>query len=180
MRIAYTIFFELRERFSQWTATAEKTPEDDDKCSVASRISLSSSVSTISELRKAKAQFLVLEHKLKEIQEMHELELAADIQIKELELKQQLFDTQCELGEAVLEKSVWREADDEDRAVIYVSSPAPRSATEYLRPDGHADGGRTGVSSTGRKDVSDFLRILRQLSTCGKLCLRRQRQGFNA
>ncbi|KAH3792398.1 hypothetical protein DPMN_145894 [Dreissena polymorpha] len=48
-------FVKFRERFSQWTATDEKTPEEDDACSVASRISSASSESAISALRKAKA-----------------------------------------------------------------------------------------------------------------------------
>ncbi|KAH3721694.1 hypothetical protein DPMN_064642 [Dreissena polymorpha] len=153
-------FVEFRERFSQWTATDEKTPEEDDACSVASRISSASSGSAISELRKAKAKRLVLEHKLKKMKERHEFELAS----KELKLKKQMFDTQCELEEAALEESVWREADcdksgtktdDEDRAAINLSSLAPRSATEYPGPDVHADGGRAGVLSTGSVGVSD-------------------------
>ncbi|KAH3715405.1 serine/arginine repetitive matrix protein 2-like [Dreissena polymorpha] len=154
-------FVEFRERFSQWTAIDKKTPEEDDACSVASRISSASSGSAISELRNAKAKRLVLEHKLKKMKEGHEFELAS----KELKLKKQMFDTQCELEEAVLEESVWREADcdksgtktdDEDRAAINVSNLAPRSATEYPGPDVHVDGGRAGVSSTGSVGVSDL------------------------
>ncbi|KAH3749358.1 hypothetical protein DPMN_183855 [Dreissena polymorpha] len=80
-------FVEFRERFSQWTATGEKTPEEDDACSVASRISSASSGSAIKELWKAKAKRLVLEHKLKKMKERHEFELAS----KELKLKKQII-----------------------------------------------------------------------------------------
>ncbi|KAH3860195.1 hypothetical protein DPMN_023087 [Dreissena polymorpha] len=38
----------------------------------------------------------------------------------------------------------------------YLSSPAPRSATEYPWPDVHADSGQAVVSSTGCEGVSDL------------------------
>ena len=59
-----------------------------------------------------KAKRLIAEHKLKRLTETHALERAH----KELELKQQLFEQQCEVEEATLEESVWQLAVNEDTA----------------------------------------------------------------
>ena len=103
-----TNFVEFQDRYYQWTSGRNRPiPEDDDGRSDVSRISL---VSSKLKLRNAKAKRLLAEHKLKRLSEKHELQRAQ----RELEIKQQLLEQQCELKEASLEESVWQQAVDED------------------------------------------------------------------
>ena len=62
------------------------------------------SVSSQSRLRSAKAKRRIAEYKLKRLTAKHALERAH----KELELKQQLYEQQCEVEEATPKESVWQ------------------------------------------------------------------------
>ena len=102
-------FHEFQDQFSQWIQSIEeKTLEDDDGGSVVSRVTsnASTTVSSRSRLQSAKAKRLVAEYKLKKLNENLQLERAK----KELEIKQQLLESESELGQARIEESVWQEA----------------------------------------------------------------------
>ena len=79
-------------------------PEDIDGRSAVSRIS------SQFKLRNAKGKRLLAEQKIEALSKNHELQRAQ----RELELKQQLLEKQCELEEASLEESVWQQAGNED------------------------------------------------------------------
>ena len=107
-----TNFVEFQDRYYQWMSGRNRPiPEDDDGRSDVSCISSQTSSTLVSskfKLRNAKP--LLAEHKLKRLSEKHELQRAQ----RELELKQQLLEQQCELEEASLEESVWQQAVNED------------------------------------------------------------------
>ena len=72
-----------------------------------------------SKLRAAQAKRLLAEHKVRRLSEKHEIQRA---QI-ELKIKQQLLEQRCELEEASLEESVWRQAVTEDATDLVAVKP---------------------------------------------------------
>ena len=90
-------------------------------------------------MRNAKAKRLLAEHKLMRLSEKHELQRAQ----RELELKQQLLEQQCELEEASLEESVWQQAVNEDATELADPreahvKPAIQDACDNARDRGRA------------------------------------------
>ena len=88
-------------------------PEDNDGCLSVSHVSSRTSstiMSLRSKLQAAQAKRLLEEHKLRWLSEKHEIHRAP----MELEIKQQLLEQRCELEEAMLEETVWRQAVNEN------------------------------------------------------------------
>ena len=119
-------FAEFQDRFSQWITEGERpTPDDNDGSSHVSRTTSCASVSSQNRLRTATAKRLVAELKLKQLSKKHEMERAH----KELELKQQLFEQQCDVEEAALEESVWQQAVNEESDKTTESTVVPSLPT---------------------------------------------------
>ena len=99
---------------TQWISGQNRPMlEDNDGCLSVSHVSsrTSSTIMTSrSKLRAAQAKRILAEHKLRLLSEKHEIQRAQ----RELEIKPQLLEQRCELEEASLEESVWRQAVNED------------------------------------------------------------------
>ena len=99
---------------TQWISGQNRPMlEDNDGCLSVSHVSsrTSSTIMTSrSKLQAAQAKRILAEHKLRLLSEKHEIQRAQ----RELEIKQELLEQRCELEEASLEESVWRQAVNED------------------------------------------------------------------
>ncbi|KAH3877341.1 hypothetical protein DPMN_001204 [Dreissena polymorpha] len=118
-------FDEFQERLSQWLVADEKAP-DDDKIYSVSRAS--TTASSRSNLRSARAKRLLAEHKMRTLREKHRLEQEQHVLEQEqcvleqeqrvLKHKRQLLEHESEVEEARIKEAIWEEGTEEGITVI--------------------------------------------------------------
>ncbi|XP_052268802.1 uncharacterized protein LOC127870186 [Dreissena polymorpha] len=105
-------FDEFQERLSQWLVANEKASDDEDMISSVSRAS--TTASSRSNLRSARAKRLLTEHKLRTLREKHRLEQERRV----LQHKRQLLEHEREVEEARIEEAIWEEEKEEGITTI--------------------------------------------------------------